>query len=194
MMTNILTVSLLFDGFVLDFDVDINASKEFTNHFNSHGPGFVFAVAEVWLNIKGKRHLIIPSIRPANLIEMLKLDLQAFSEPACVPNLERIIPWGGWCTWMDEYWERFNEDSSTPNDEEIYDELIQLELMSSKNGRAAIYKYNGIPTIEIATIATSETGSIHVCGKFSPSEKAREITGIIKLITDAILINIRKPN
>ena len=67
----------------------------------------------------------------------------SFQDPMLMPpSIKKIFPCGGWCTWMHGYWNRINEDSSTVEDEEIYELLIPMSLLEGRDGHIAAYRYN----------------------------------------------------
>jgi hypothetical protein len=71
MNNNIITFSLVLPEFSVDFDVKEQSSIEWTRSFNSCGPDFVFAVADIWLRIGRSRHLLVSELHTGNLIELL---------------------------------------------------------------------------------------------------------------------------
>ncbi len=174
MKDEILTYSLTFPKFAIDFDVNKKLSIEWTRSSNTYGSDFVFAVAETWLRIQGSRHLIEPAIHAGNLVEELKDFSAQLSNPLSVPNLENIILRGTWCAWMRGYWDRLNNDCNTVDDEENYDLLIPLSLMDSRKGHIVAYKFYGIPTIEVATRSEEGDESVNVWSDFDPEKLARK--------------------
>lgn len=187
MSVEIFTYSLVFPKFSIDFDVNLKLSIEWTRGFSSHGPDFVFAVAETWLSIQGSRYLIESAIRPGNLIEEFKDFSVKLSSPPYVQNLEHIIPRGGWCAWMRGYWNRLNNDCSTVDDEANYDMLIGFSLMDSREGHIAIYRYRGTPTLEVATRTEEGIEPIHVWSEFDPEKAVTEVHELQQSILVKIL-------
>lgn len=181
----VLTFSLDFSEFSLDFDVWIGLSIEWTRRFASHGPNFVFAVADTWLRIGITRYLIAPEDNPGNFIETLKYLAATVRNPTHIPDIEKIIPRGGLYAWMCGYWDRIMNDCNMPDDEAIYDLLIRLDVVDAHEGNIAIYRYNGNPTIEVAT--NSEAGEpINVWCEFDLELKAFEVKRLQELITTTI--------
>jgi hypothetical protein len=178
--------SLAFDKFFIDFDVKKRASIELTRGFSSHGPNFVFAVAETWLRIESSRYLIIPAIRPGNLIEELKDFSMQLTNPSSVKNLENLISRGGWCAWMRGYWDRLDNDCNI-DDEDIYGLLIPLSLMESRQGHIASYRYNGVPTIEVATRQEDGCEITSAWSEFDPKTIASQIRELQEAIAVKIL-------
>lgn len=178
--------SLRFAQFAIDFDIEKLRSTELTRRFNSHGSDFAFAVSETWLQIGATRYLIIPSDNPGNLIEELKEFSAQLLNPVSVPNLEKLIPQGGWCEWMRGYWDRLNNDCNTASDEITYDLLISFSLMESREGHIAAYLYNGIPTIEVGTRSEEGRNSINVWSEFD----LKMITNEVRAMQRAIKIDI----
>lgn len=178
--------SLKFAQFSIDFDIKTLRSIELTRRFDSHGPDFVFAVSEIWLQIGTTRYLIIPSNNPGNLIEELEDFSTQLLDPVSAPNLEKLIPQGGWCEWMRGYWDRLNNDCNTASDEITYELLISCSLMESREGHIAVYRYNGIPTIEVGTRPEEGSNSINVWSKFD----SKMITNEVRAMQRAIKIDI----
>lgn len=76
-------------------------------------------------------------------------------------------------------------DCNMPDDEAIYDLLIRLDVVDAHEGNIAIYRYNGNPTIEVAT--NSEAGEpINVWCEFDLELKAFEVKRLQELITTTI--------
>jgi hypothetical protein len=189
-MTNddIFTLSLEFPGFSIDFDVNKQASIERTlSYEHCHWPDFVFSVAEVWLRIGDSRHLFVSEIHTGNLVEELKWIRKNILDPISIQGIEEIIPCGGWGIWMPEYWNRIDAESTTAEDERLYDLLIPSSLMDGREGHIAAYRYNGIPIIEAATYPLVTGKSIYVWAAFDPKKVADEIQQISQFIVTKIL-------
>lgn len=183
--------SLHFDQFAIDFDIKQLESIEFTRRFDWHGPDFVFAVAETWLRTEKARYLIEPAIRPGNLIEEFKSLAVELFHPSSIPNLENIIPCGGWCTWMRGYWERLMADSMLPDDDDIYSLLSPLLVMNSHEGNIVIYRYKGIPIIEIESLSEGCEGHIKVWTEFDAGKISHEVYKLRQAITTKLLTVLR---
>lgn len=183
----IITCSLDFEGFFIDFDIAKNLSLEWTRGSHTHSSDFVFAVGEIWLRKKDSRYLIAPSDYPGNLIEELKEISKQLIDPISVPNLENFISRGGWCAWMHGYWDRLNHDLNTEEDEKIYDLLTPLSIMESRKGYIAAYKYHGEPTIEVATRNNEGAAPIIAWSAFAPEKISLEVDNLWKTIAKKIL-------
>lgn len=179
------TFTLDLSGFSLDFDVWVELSIEWTRGLASHGPNFVFAIADTWLRIGTTRYLIAPEDNPENFIETLKDLALTFHDPVSVSDIEKIIPRGGLYAWMCGYWDRIMNDCNMPNDEAIYSLLIPLNVIDTHKGNIAVYRYNGSPTIEVATRPES-SDPINVWCEFNPELKALELKQLQQLITTTI--------
>lgn len=183
--------SLVFPEFSIEFDVDKMSSIEWTRGFNSHDPDFVFAISEVWLRSQSSRHLIENTLRPGNIVEELKDFAYQLSNPSSILNLENIIPCGGWCAWMSDYWRRLENDCNTVKDEENYSLLISLSLMDSDEGHIVVYRYNGVPTIEVGTRAGKDPEPIVAWSQFDPEKMSQKVTEIKRSMTTMLLKNLR---
>jgi hypothetical protein len=148
---SIKTFSLPLGRFVLEFDVDIELSVQYTCQFRHHGPNFLFAVAEVWMSCSAGRYLLYPKSNPGNFLEDLASIAVAISNPPSIQNMEAIIDCGGWCAWMAAYWDRVDADSVVADDELNFEKLIRLSMLESRMGHLAIYRCGGSPIIEAAT-------------------------------------------
>jgi hypothetical protein len=186
--------SLTFAGFSIEFRVDEQSSVDFTNRFDSHGPDFVFAVAETWLHKEGSNQLIIPATHPENFLERLR-DLSArVSSPPSVPGLEEVIPCGGWCSWMAGYWDRVEKETNVAEDEKLYDLLIPLSFAESRIGHIALYMYGGKKIFEVAT-RLGEHEEHHAVGawsQFSADALGNEIADLEKVVAADIRGSIKK--
>lgn len=147
---NTRTYALNFSGFSIEVNVNMKLSVDFTNRFNHHGPDFVFAVVEIWLNQTGVKHLILPAIRPGNFLEELKELKKFISNPPSILGIEELISCGGWGSWMVGYWDRIDKECSTVEDEKLYDLLIPASYDASKVGDIAVYMYGGKKIFEVA--------------------------------------------
>lgn len=145
------TYSLKFSNFAIEYDVKVAESLQWTHGFTSVPEDFVFVVAETWLRIAEKRYLLESATQPGNLIEELKLLAAELSNPPFVKDIENIIPLGGWTAWMNAFFGRIDDDTSTSEDEFLAEKLVPLLLMTSHTGQMAAYMYNGAPIIEVAT-------------------------------------------
>lgn len=143
--------SLSFNRFALEIDLDVALSVQYTRDFSHHGSDFLFAVAELWMNLGAERFLIYPKSNPGNFFEDLSSIAVAVSRPPIVQNLEATINCGGWCSWMSGYWGRLDADALTIDDEVKYENLIRLSILESRVGHLAIYKYGDSSVIEAAT-------------------------------------------
>lgn len=170
-----ITYSLEFAEFSIDFDVKRNASIERTRSFDSHGPDFVFAVADTWLRIGHSRHLLISEFNSGNLIETLRGLEKQLGNLISTPDIGKVIPRGGLGVWMYGYWNRLNLDCSVPDDEVIYGLLFPLCISAHNDDYIAAYRYNGMPTIEVTTRPRTEEKPIHVWSEFDAEKMVCEV-------------------
>jgi hypothetical protein len=185
--TNVTSYSLNFAGFSIEIRVDEQSSVDFTNRFDHHGPDFVFAVAEIWLNHEGTTHLIVPSTHPENFLECLR-DLGAcVSSPPSVRGIEEVIPCGGWCSWMAGYWDRVDRESDTADDEKLYDLLIPASFVASRVGHIAVYMYGGKKIFEVAVRPGEGRNAVGTWAQFNSEALGNEVEHLAKVIAANIL-------
>jgi hypothetical protein len=193
MSDDVFTLSLVLPGFSVDFDVKIQSSIEWTRSFDSCGPDFVFAVAEIWLRIGDSRHLLDLELYPGNMIEELKLIGERLRNPISLQGIEKIIPCGGWSVWMAGYWNRIDAETTTIEDERICDLLIPMSFIDSGEGHIAAYKYNGMSIIEAGTRPeTKEEKPIYVWAVFDPEKIAEEVRGLRQSMIAKLLPAIKR--
>ncbi|SDO23375.1 hypothetical protein SAMN05720382_12015 [Polaromonas sp. JS666] len=175
---------LSLTGFSVEVRVDIQSSIDFTERFDHHGPDFVFAVAEIWLDHEGAKHLIIPATHPGNLLENLRALEKLISNPPLVPGMEQLFPCGGWCSWMAGYWDRVDRECSTADDEKLYDLLIPLSFVESRVGHIALYMYGGKKIFEVATRLDEHEGrqAVGVWSEFSSDALGNEVAHLKRVI------------
>ena len=179
-----ITYSLDFIAFSLDFDVKKKASIEWTLGFDSHGPDFVFAVAEIWLKAKEGRYLLVSEFDTGNLIETLKNLALILRNPNALPEIDGV-PLGGLCAWQRGYWERLRQDCGASNDEKLYDLFAHLFFSTHDANCIAIYKYKNIATIEVA-VQSGFGGFLDKWCEFDPELMASKTDELMNLIVSAI--------
>ena len=179
--------SLDFSNFSVDFDIDIDASIEWTHRFDSHGPDFVFAVADIWLRIEDVRHRIVSQRHPGNFIELLRAMEREFLHPFVLQDIEKIIAQGHWGRWMAGYWDRLQLDSGAVDDEALYDLLGPMLVEEGQEGHIAVYEYERMPTFEVATRPGSGKEPVYVWSVFDPAQLAHETRQLRNAIASEIL-------
>lgn len=80
--------------FSLETELDIESSVQYTRDFSHHGPDFLFAVAELLMNVGVGRYLIYPKSYLENFFEDISSIAIAISSPPSAQNLEAIIHCG----------------------------------------------------------------------------------------------------
>lgn len=193
-MTNMNFTSyfLNFDGFSIEARIDEQLSVNFTNWRDYHDPDFVFAVAEIWLNHKGLKHLIIPATNPGNFMVSLEFLRASFLKPPSVIGIEDVIPCGGWCSWMAGYFDRIDNESITLEDENLYDLLIHALSDSSRVGRVAVYMYGGKKIIEVAVTPGEGRKAIGVWSQINSDVQRIDIENMAKSIASNIRSAVKK--
>ena len=162
MAAEVLTRSLALGTFSLDFRVSVDASVESTTFFQPPGvEGYVFAVGEIWLRTMDETALLIEEANAGNLIETLRALDRRVATMRSHPELEKVIPIGGWSQWMTGYWERLNADRGLTNDDEVYDLLITSLVVDGKAGYMAAYQHGNVAVIEACT--RSVVGGSSIC-------------------------------
>jgi hypothetical protein len=194
MSDEIFTYSLVVPQFSIDFDVKTQSSIQWTRGFDSHGPNFVFAVADTWLRINYTRHLVISEFDTGNLIETLRSLAKQLRDLSSTPDISNIISRGGLSVWMDGYWDRLNQDCSAHSDEAIYNLLEPLCISAHDGDYIAAYIHHGLPTIEVATRPKPEAAPIHVWSEFDPEKMASEVRELQQFISAKILHALRASN
>jgi hypothetical protein len=155
MTAEILTLSLEVGTFSLDFRVSLDASIESTKSFQPAGvEGFVFAVGEIWLRATDASALLVEEASAGNLIETLRTLERRVATMRPSPELEQVIPVGGWSRWMAGYWERLNADRGMADDEKVYDLLAASLVADGKAGYIAAYQHGRVAVIEACTRPT----------------------------------------
>jgi hypothetical protein len=189
---NVTPYSLSFASFSIEVCIDEQLSVDFSKQFDHHGPGFVFAVAEIWLDYEGPKHLIVPATRPENFLECLRgLGICLLSPPS-VPGIEEVIICGGWCSWMAGYWDRVDRESNTADDEKLYDLLIPLSFVESKVGHIAVYMYGGKKIFEVAVRPDEGGNSAGAWAQFNSEVLGNEVADLTKVVASSIRSTIKK--
>jgi hypothetical protein len=177
-----LTLSMAFPAFAIDFIVEEQESIERTADGHPDAEDFAFAVGDTWLRIGSVRYLVISEFQTGNLIETLKSLRKTFSDSTPTLNLERSIPRGGLCAWMRGYWHRLEHDCLASDDEAVYDLLFPLCVMAERNGCIAVYRYEGIPTIEIATHSEPASQAIAAWCEFDPDDATHQVDELLRVV------------
>ena len=175
MADELLTFSLVLEGFSLEFDVRVQRSTAETHAFQRGKPSdFAFVVADIWLRTGHRRCLVSSEFNTGNLIEALRDLSAAFGAPEKLGAAGSIIPLGGLCAWKREYWDRVDEDRALADDEANYDRLTHFCVIAEDTGCIAIYDRDGVPTIEVSAQVDDEAGPLMAHGNFSPAAAAQE--------------------
>ena len=134
--------SLELNAFSIEFDVheDLSMDETSSRHYPD-APNFVYAVADIWVSVRGVRHFVISQFATGNLIETLRTFGKKLRSISAMPTLSGNIkiPRGGWCDWMREYWDRIDRDCSMPDDDENYELLIPFDLIIGRDGHFCAY-------------------------------------------------------
>lgn len=147
-----LTRSLELGAFSLDFKVSLDASVESTTSFQHlNVEDFAFAVGEIWVRAGDTSELLVEQENAGNLIETLRAMERRVATMRPNPELEMVIPVGGWSRWMTGYWERLDADRSMSDDEKVYDLLITSLVVDGKAGYIAAYQHGKSAVIEVCT-------------------------------------------
>lgn len=179
--------SLVLPGFAIDFDVKKEASIAFSERFGEHDKRFVFAVADIWVQVDAARYRLVTDQHPGNLIELLKGVEADLRKAKALDGMEALLPRGHWGRWMHGYWERLMNDFSAADDEAIYGQLIPFSLVDGHGGHVVAYRYNGLPTIEVATRPTVGDAPIYVWSGFD----TELLAGQVRAMQDAISAHLR---
>jgi hypothetical protein len=160
--------SLSFSAFSVEFAVDDEASREATGSLKQStvAPDTVFVVADSWLCIGNMKHLIASQTETGNLIETLRSLRKRFRNPRSATGLELLIPRGGLCAWLRGYWDRLRRDLTTPADQAGYRLLFPLCELADDSGYLAVYRYDGQPTIETASLPAPAPHSVMAWSEF----------------------------
>lgn len=190
--SNFTSYFLNFDGFSIEARIDEQLSVDFTNWREYNGPDFVFAVAEIWLNHKGLKHLIVPATNPGNFMVPLEFLRASFLNPPSVIGIEDVIPCGGWCSWMAGYFDRIDNESITVEDENLYDLLIPALFEDSKVGDIAVYMYGEKKIIEVAVTPGEGRIAIGVWSQINSDVLRKDIENMAKSIATNIRNAVKK--
>ena len=176
--------SLVLPGFSIEFDVKREASIVLTYRFGAHAKDFVFAVAEVWFNVESVRHLIESDRHPGNMIETLKGVEADLRNPNAMEGIATLFPQGHWGRWMHGYWDRLMNDAPHADDEARYKQLIPMSAIDGGGGHVAVYLYNGVATLEIAT----RPSPVYRWTEFDPAHLVRQVRDL----REAIAAHVRE--
>lgn len=180
--------SLDLETFSLDFLVGLDESIDYTESFRPQGiEDYVFAAGEIWLRTAEQTSLLIEQRSGANLISTLTGIRHEICSLRLIPGLEERIALGGWCHWMQGYWDRLNADSCTEDDEAGYDLLIPALLVDGKYGRIVAYWYGGSTILEVCT-RPSEGPALSAYSKFEPDVLSASINIVSSKLSDAICV------
>lgn len=182
--------SLDLDTFSLDFLVELDESIDCTESFRPPGiEDYVFAAGEIWLRTSEQTSLLIEQRSGANLISTLTGIRHEISSLRLIHGLEKRISLGGWCHWMQGYWDRLNADSCTEDDEAVYDLLIPALLVEGRCGRIVAYRYGGSTVLEACT-RPSEGAALGAYSKFVPDVLSASIKKVSSKLSDAIRVRL----
>jgi hypothetical protein len=183
----LLTYSLVFEGFSLEFDIRVQRSTAETHAFQRGKPSdFAFVVSDIWLKSGHRRCLVSSEFNTGNLIEALRDLSAAFGAPEKLGAAGSIIPLSGLCAWMREYWSRVDEDRAVADDEANHDCLTHFCVIAEDTGCIAIYDRDGVPTIEVSAQVDDEAGPLMVHAKFSPAAAAQETVQLRQALAEII--------
>jgi hypothetical protein len=88
---------------------------------------------------------------------------------------------------MEGYWNRIASESGSASDEFTYDLLSPLCVLADGHACIAVYKAEGIPTLEVATLPTeSVPPMLLVSSSFNPKAACLEVEDLRKSVTIAI--------
>lgn len=82
-------------------------------------------------------------------------------------------------------------DSMLPDDDDIYSLLSPLLVMNSHEGNIVIYRYKGIPIIEIESLSEGCEGHIKVWTEFDAGKISHEVYKLRQAITTKLLTVLR---
>lgn len=189
---NITPYSLNFEGFSIEIRVDEQSSVDFTNRFDHHGPDFVFAVTEIWLNYEGSKHPIVSATHPENFLERLRDWRGIVSIPPSVLGIEGVIPCGGWGSWMAGYWDRVNKESTGSDDKKLYELLSPLSIIDGRAGDIAVYMYGGKKIFEVAARSGEGRNAVGTWAQFNSEALGNDVEHLAKVIAANILSAVKK--
>lgn len=185
MSGNIVKYSLNIADFSIDFEVDIDASISCTRSFKIPTVSdYIFSVAEVWLRCGEERYLICGKEEVYNLEGLLLSLLNTVSNPNSIRRLEDLIDQGGLSKWMRGYWSRIYAERATEQDEADYEVLIRA--CPDRYGYIAVYRYKGLPVIEVTGQASLEETPFVKAAIFNAGLLADEIGHVRESIRNAI--------
>jgi hypothetical protein len=191
---NVKSYYLSFACFSIEIRIDKQSSVDFTNRFNQHGPGFVFAVAEIWLKHEESTHLIVPATHPENFLERLRDWRAIVSVPPLVSGIETVHPCGGWGLWMAGYWDRVDKESGAADDEKLYELLNPLSIIDSRVGDIAVYMYGGKKIFEVTVRPGEGRTAVGTWAQFNSEVLSNEVEDLAKVIAANIRSDLASTN
>jgi hypothetical protein len=188
-----ISFSILFKGFVLEFILKLPESIHMSRRFSNKQEQILFAVVEIWLLTEGDRELVIDARMPSNFLQESILWMREISSPLPMPQLHELLPRGGWCRWMINYWANVEDDAFMAVNEDAYSQLVALSLAESQFGHIGIYTFEGLPTIEVAT-RSSGYQQLAVWAPYNPVEIASDFLRMRRTFEVKLLNELTLPN
>jgi hypothetical protein len=186
-MSNVVRYSVDVADFSIDFEVDIDASISCTRSFKVPTvDDYIFSCAEIRMRCGNERYLVCGADEVYNLEVTLISLIKAISGPKSIEGIENIIEQGGLSKWMRGYWSRIYADCATEEDESIYDKLFPACEVSHRYGYIAVYRYKGLPVIEVTGQTSLEETPFVKAAVFNAGLLADEIAHIRTTIRNAI--------
>lgn len=166
----ILTYTLHFHAFSLEFDVRVGRSIEETRAFQSGlPPEFVYVVADMWLRNQSGRYLVSSEFNTGNLSEFFgRLSTELQNPKGLSEELALITP-SGLGAWFDDYWVKVDQEQVSEDDERNYDALMRFLVTVESGSCVAVYSRNGLPVIEVSTQTDTPHGPERAFDLFNPT-------------------------
>jgi hypothetical protein len=187
MSAETLRQTLAFAEFSLIFLVRKDTSVEATTKYRPPGVrDFVLAAGEIRVRADEQEIPLIDEFSCGNMIETLRSLKRRLVSLERDPELERCIQSGGWCEWMQRYWNRLDADRLAREDEPVYECLIRSMIVDGKRGCIASYQYQGTGLIEACVRGDRGTTGFGLRTTVNPKATAEVIQAISDEISKAV--------
>jgi hypothetical protein len=189
-----ITYDLEFDGFTIQFEINVEFSIEDTDGFsNSQYPDFIFARGAIWLCVGSEKSILFDYQDSGNILAVLDGFERVVTKVPKIKNLESIVTCGELRAWSEGYFQRIRDDKSLEDDEAMY-ELLSPSILDTahmgKFGEYYVYSYSDKNIIEVNLLEHENFTHkpAHMWAEFD----SKKISQKVKLIREEITSAIRK--
>jgi hypothetical protein len=177
--------------FDIEINLDISRSVESTRGLMPPSvERFVFAVASVSLRVDGDARLVCSETETGNALEMLKRFLGMARRPPSEPGIEELIRVGELSRWFSSYWRRIDEETSSAQDEQIYETLSRCCLLLDHDGCIAVYRYSGAAILEVCGQSVPALPRLAMHCAFDADALSEDILAVHEAISAAVVARL----